>query len=223
MIDNTCDLCIEFNRLGESLFDELKLEIDEEYFAAFPNRILYSRGDILVAVSLGEIEFGHIMICTKYHATSFNRIYSQDKVHFEHILSVIDNIYSTHFGTTPIFFEHGDPTGSNPSGANCIHHAHLHALPQQIDLSNQLPPRCKHLASAPMSDLPPDLDEPYVLVAGADRTAHIFADLDLPRQFLRRLYCEQAGLESRWHWVTILDIRETHRSFNKLKALFDVA
>ncbi len=217
---NECDFCCEFNKLNGHLFGELLQEEMGDVDISNIDRIVMRSGNLRAIVSLGEVEFGHLLICPTYHVTSFNRLRECDISDMGRIMDAIEYTYEKEFGCRPMYFEHGDPSGNNPSGANCVHHAHLHVLPHFFNLIDSFEHSPKQLASAHLSNLPKDIHQPYILVADPDRKALIYADENLPRQFLRKRYCELRGLKHRNNWIISTQLEETLRSTDKLRSMF---
>lgn len=220
IISTGCDFCSEFAGGHDHLFAELVNEGNNTSTSGDIDRILHSSEELRLLTSLGEIEFGHTLICPTYHATAFNRIRANDKSILPEFFNRIETVYFRQFGCLPSYFEHGDPTGEHPSGSGCIHHAHLHVLPRALHLPIEIQSTLEILATGQLENLPHEVDEPYILIAGSDRRAIMYRDINLPRQFLRSEYCKSNGFENRWHWAVAVSLQETLESTRRLKLAF---
>lgn len=213
-IDPTCDFCVEFNGLRGDLFDKLTGE-------NALSRVVLKAGKLNAIPSLGEILPYHLLIVPAYHVMSILNLEPADKVHFAELIRHIRKVYEKAFGQTPVFFEHGDPTGKDVFGGQCIAHAHFHVLPKNVDLLSNVCGERALIASIPLDDLTADIAQSYVAVMADDEVLHLFSSADAPRQYLRALYGKLAGVEGAENWYTRRDGKITASSTDKIRRLFD--
>jgi diadenosine tetraphosphate (Ap4A) HIT family hydrolase len=121
------DFCAEFRTGEENLYSELLMEVGK--LPRDHPRIVAQSGDLVVFPSLGELEDGHLLISPRYHVTSMLHLTAADREELVKEMHRIRETYRGAHGHYPIFFEHGNPTRQQEGFANCIEHAHLHALP----------------------------------------------------------------------------------------------
>lgn len=127
----SCDFCNELNGRTGDLFSELLGGVPA-------SRVIFEIGDLRLFPSLGEIIQGHLLIAPTYHVTSSLNFCQQDKKYFPLLITHIRQIYNDAHGGYPVFFEHGDPTGTYVFDGQCISHAHVHVLPTYVDLLSVL-------------------------------------------------------------------------------------
>lgn len=203
--EEDCEFCEEFSK-PESGFTGMS-------GGSLNNRVVCSEGPLYVIPSLGEIVQGHLLIVPHYHVTAMT---SLDASHRSPTLNLIRHIcerFLTKHQNYPIFFEHGDPTGSQESYGQCVSHAHLHVLPKRVNMLPQLAAELRSLGRSQPGEFFADINEPYVSFAdGADLTTHYFAAKDAPRQYMRKLYCDLIGKPGAENWYSRINMSETEKS-----------
>lgn len=214
LVDPHCDFCAEFNGIHGDTFDKLTGEIAL-------SRVVLQAGNLKVIPSLGEILPYHLLIVPTYHVTSILNLTGEDKAHFAELISHVRKVYEKKFGQAPVFFEHGDPTGKDIFGGQCVAHAHFHVLPKQVQLLSTVREERASIADIALSNLAGNVNQSYVAVMGDNETLHLFSSKDAPRQYLRALYGKLAGVEGAENWYARRDGRVTSDSTDKLRQLFE--
>jgi histidine triad (HIT) family protein len=209
--DSDCDFCLELGAIPEGLFPKL-------VNGTQPSRVIFELGNLRVFPSLGEIIPGHLLIAPTYHVTATTKLNQEDRAALTQLVQKISDAFRRTHGEYPIFFEHGDPTGAEIAYGQCISHAHLHVLPQNIDMLPRLKKERGFIQSAKMSDLQIRIEEPYVsFAAGGDQCIHFFSAVDAPRQYMRALYSELIGNNNAHDWYSRIDPETTLNSAKKYR------
>jgi ATP adenylyltransferase len=125
-----CTFCAEL--LGKETNNLLRVVLGEGY----TTRVVRESKNFVVLPTIGPIVEGYLLIVPKQHYLSFGHIPAQHFREFmnlkEETRQVLREVY-----TTPIFFEHG-PISESKRGGCSVEHAHLHAVPANVDLLDQL-------------------------------------------------------------------------------------
>ncbi len=143
--------------MGDNLFGQLVCDQAK-------SRIVLERGNLRAFPSLGEITACHLLVVPTYHVTSMLSLEPEDKPDASSLINQICQTYLRKFGEQPILFEHGDPTGRDIFGGQCISHAHLHILPKWVDLLGAVSREQTLLGTTSIDDLELVTDEPYIAV-----------------------------------------------------------
>jgi diadenosine tetraphosphate (Ap4A) HIT family hydrolase len=210
-LDN-CDFCVEFSGREQS-----KLRCI--YPPSLPPRLIFRDGGFNVFPCLGAIEFGHLLISTVRHYTSFSQVPEADREAFGSTVERVVRGLTHHFGRPPTLFEHGDPTGLCEVQGPCISHAHLHVAPSGQPILDRLWRERMHLASAPLVGPAPTVDQPYLMCTDGRQVAHYFSAQGTPRQYLRQVYAEALNRPDDWNWAVTADVSMTSEQASALRRL----
>jgi hypothetical protein len=163
--------------------------------------ILTSAG-FVVSAALGQFCSGYVLLLSKAHVPTLGALGIRYRREFLELKEEIRDLLKQEYGISPVFFEHG-PGSSDERGGSCIDHAHLHALPIELDS----PP---HAARAPLAggrvssyDAVTDKalrHEPYFYFESSAGHMFLFDAEDLPCQYGRRLMAEFLGTPNEWNW-----------------------
>ena len=206
-----CDLCMELNGQEDDRFHRLHGE--------YKSRIVLSIGELRVFPSLGEILPAHLLIVPTYHATASSNFVDSDKRHLIKVIGLIRRSYHREFGENPTFFEHGDPTGNDVFAGQCVSHAHIHALPRNVEMRSKVSKAHRFIGSAPAGSSV-ELTESYLSVMDDQEQFHYFSAVEAPRQYLRALYSRLVDRPGAENWITNVDIKKTDMSIALCRRIF---
>ncbi|MBU1540648.1 MAG: HIT domain-containing protein [Alphaproteobacteria bacterium] len=195
--EEDCDFCVEWSGGLSDLFSKSSGASPEA-------RLIAEYGPLKVFPCLGEIVRGHLLIAPTYHTTSMFRLAAGDDHHLVLAIEEVRRVFSTHFGGAPVFFEHGDPTGSVPVYGQCVSHAHIHVMPRAVNMRPGLE-EFRHLFSDSLLSPKQQPETPYLLFIDENLERHFFSAQEAPRQFLRTLYSSLVGKPERAEWFRNID------------------
>jgi len=164
------------------------------------SRKLFETENFVVLPSVGQIVEGYLLIMPKPHFTSMANM---DKALFpelEHVYSEIERILKSNY-TKPIFFEHGVCRSEYQYNGSCIDHAHIHAVPAPVDVSDELAKKYKFTEIKKVSELGTIArDKNYLYVDNGSGTKFIFEANNIQSQLIRYLIAEKLGTPKKGDW-----------------------
>jgi len=194
--------------------------------------VLFTGQDFYIILSLGQIVEGYLLICTKLHRSCCGDIPIEQVSEFTKLKSIIKEIFQKVYGKKPIFYEHGQ-TGVCmrhliDNMQNHCYHAHLHALPCEIDIfdlikekvpryievldfQNLIEIRNKKLSGGAYLFYENNREEKFIFPA---------ENIKLPRQFLRRCVATKTGRPDLFDWEHRPGWRRLVAAYKKLRPLF---
>lgn len=202
-----CDFCEEFKK---------------DYFAfTGSNRILWKTNNFFVFPGLGQIVEGYLLIATESHHISIGAVPTEFFNELEDVIKKVRGVLKEQY-SNPLFFEHG-PASSSKRGGCCIEHAHLHAMPVQLDvltdLSQHFLPR-KITSFLELKRLY-DKGSPYFFIETNSSERYVFKISEqVPSQYIRRIIAEKIGKPDHWDWAVYLGIEEMKNTLQKLSDKF---
>ena len=120
--------------------------------------------------------------------------------------------------SSPIFFEHGPVSRYEKAGC-CVEHAHLHAVPINVDMFDDL---TKHFESKEINnfkELPKD--KPYLFFENNKKKKHVFTiNTIIPSQYLRQVLAVKLGKPEKWDWRQDYGLDEIRNTIEKLEEEF---
>jgi ATP adenylyltransferase len=201
-----CSFCDEFK--------SRELILNEDNLG---NRILYETKNFLVIPSLGSFVEGYLLIASKEHYLSMASLPKHLYQELEDVQNRVKEVLTKHY-SLPLFFEHG-PITENKAGC-CVDHAHIHALPVQIDLVKLV----NEELSSKQIDTYVDLNEinyPYLFIEGNEGDKQLFEiDHPVPSQYLRQIIAEQLGFPEKYDWKIHPFVSNLLRTLKTLKGKF---
>ncbi|MFA6215443.1 MAG: hypothetical protein WC768_02655 [Patescibacteria group bacterium] len=207
---NSCPYCQEF--------EDGFLRVKDENLG---RRILLETPNFVVFPTLGCFIEGYLLIASKFHYIGIGQIPSNLHQELEEVQQKVSNVLLENYGIAPVFFEHG-PASCGNKGGGCIVHAHLHALPVEVDLLQDISSlfECQPVTGfGAMQQLYAE-GTPYLFWQNADGKRFVFklsrTDF-LPSQFIRRIIAEKLGLPERWDWRSYLGLTELQNTIQTLK------
>ncbi len=204
----------------------MKCEFCEEFKQKYcpiikSNRILYETDNFYIFPGLGQLVEGYLLITTKQHYIGIGSIPTEFFTELDNLLKKTRSILNTHY-SVPLFFEHGPATSSNKGGC-CIEHAHIHAMPVQVDLltylSEQFKPRKMH-SFLELNKLYKK-SMPYFFLETNSMERYVFeVSKSVPSQYMRKVIAEHIGKREQWDWAVYANIKELNDTIKKLRGKF---
>lgn len=171
------------------------------------DRIIMASEHFLVMPDIRQIVPGHLLLLTKEHLTCFAQVPAEWEVEFCEIRhQVLDYVQKR--WTNPFLFEHGSPSQLMTSGV-CIHHAHIHIIPQRVPVIEEMQEYgeliASHVQGCPfewmlrhkrgISD--------YLFYQDQGGLGYlVLLERSPPQQFIRRVVAEHLSIYD-WNWKGI--------------------
>lgn len=186
------------------------------------NRVLFESDNFLVFPSLGQIVEGYLLIATKRHYIGLGEIPSELHQELEEVQEKVRTVLTNNYGT-PLFFEHG-PTSRSKKGGCCIEHAHIHAVPLQVDILDDITENFTYRKINDFNELKKQFARgvPYFFFEDNNRDRYLFEIPDVvPSQYIRQIIAHKIGKPERWDWRSCLGLEELTRTLKKLRDKFE--
>lgn len=183
--------------------------------------ILYQTESLFVAPSIGQIVEGYLLICSKKHYISLGSFPENLFSELEKTQKLVKKVLSENY-IAPIFFEHG-PASAIKKGGCCIEHAHLHAVPVDVDVSKEL---SKYFKPEPINNLVElraqfQTGIPYFFYENRIGKRFVFPVSEIvPSQYIRRIIAVKIGRKDKWSWKQCPEMEKFNRTIEKLKNKF---
>jgi ATP adenylyltransferase len=217
-----CSFCSEINgNVEHSLFDEvLKMHgIDKE---SFPTRFLFKDDDFIVLPMIGQMVEGYLLIIPVDHYMSYSHLQPRLYCKLQRLKSEVSKILELTYGA-PIFFEHGPMSESTRAGS-CCDHAHIHAVPMNVDVSDEFVKSGFDLQIIQsLSDLKSQYErkQPYLYYENQEGRAIVMDAPSVPSQFIRQLIAKKLNWGDKWNWMLHLNVEFLISTVHNLKPHFD--
>ena len=216
--DTDCSFCNEIMRYPEN---NMFLKYFQEHINnGLKNRVVYETKNFCVMPTLGPLTEGHLLILPKRHCFSYACISRLEYKEFEHIKLVVKKLL-TNVYCHPIFFEHGSMS-KTLKGGNTYDHAHMHAIPLNIniDINEEL----SRLDFAPRKisfteELAKQRERriPYLFFEDQNARKTVCDALTVESQFIRKLLAKRTGKHKNMYWQQDLNIELLVSTLNKLR------
>jgi ATP adenylyltransferase len=189
--------------------------------ADYGNRILFESDNFIVFPTIGQLVEGYLLITSKQHHISIGALPAELYEELERVKSKVKEVLRTTYGN-PLFFEHG-PATRRKKGGCCIDHAHLHAVPVNLKLSDSLSDEFKGRRIRSFEKIKDKhiKGEPYFFVEENDGTMRIF-DIPavVPSQYIRKLIAMKLDEPDIWDWKEHPRMELLSNTINKIKHEF---
>lgn len=184
--------------------------------------VLKETKNFYVIPSIGPIVEGYLLICSKKHFPSCGNLPIKLYPEFEKLKREVQRVFlKVYQGFT--FFEHGKTKACahNGNDAHCFH-AHLHALPTDIDILEVLTKNLgKPIRISSLKEIPNYLqDSPYLYYEIRENKYLWSAPIDLRQQFFRWLIAEKLGIPQKADWKLNPDWEGTYKTYSNLHHYF---
>jgi len=182
--------------------------------------VIFESERFYVCPSLGQIVEGYLLICTKEHSyIGMSHIPNKFFKELEEVQIRVRKLLSENY-TPPIFFEHG-PASHTLKGGCCIEHFHLHAVPVDVDLYEEIiRKKFKSRKISKLSQLSSYArrDMPYFYYENQKGERFVFKFNEVvPSQYLRQVLAVKLGVPEKWDWRVYPGFEEYKRTLEKLK------
>lgn len=194
--------------------------------------VLYTGQDFYIALSLGQIVEGYLLICTKSHRSCCGDIPLEQIPEFIKLKNIVKEVFQKAYNKKPIFYEHGQ-TGVCmrhliDNMQNHCYHAHLHAVPGKIDIMDQIRKKIpQYIEIKDFYELIGIRNKKlnggaYLFYENNERKKFIFPaeNIKLPRQFLRRCVAANIDQTHLFDWEHYPGWRKLDSAYKKLRPLF---
>ena len=184
-------------------------------------RILFESKNFIVFPSLSQIVEGYLLIATKKHYIGLGEIPKELVPELEEVKNKVKEVLSK-FYTIPIFFEHG-PVSQNKKGGCCIEHAHLHSVPINVDILDNIKKNFKSIKIDNFLSLNKQFKKriPYFYYENQMGERYLFELFDvIPSQYLRQLVAIKTNSKDKWDWRIYFGLKEMRNTVLKLKGNF---
>jgi diadenosine tetraphosphate (Ap4A) HIT family hydrolase len=206
---NPCPYCDEF----ENGFFEL-------WNRNYGSRILYETENFVVFPSLGQIVEGYLLIASKKHYVGMGQVPKELHPELEMVCQKVRSVLSEKY-RTPLFFVHGSVSESK-KGDCCIAHAHIHAVPVQVDVLSELAKNFRYNMIKTFDSLKEQFDQgmPYLFYESNSGERYLVEAPIVPSQLIRQIIAVKIGKPERWDWRQHYGTRELLRTVDKLRSAF---
>jgi len=205
-----CDFCDEVSGGSDNTFAS-------RYRAEFPDRSVFTTGNLMVLPSLGQIVEGHVLIVPRLHYVTIGdlplELVEETQVVAELVRKGLRETYRN-----CIFFEHG--ARESAAGGCGIYHAHLHAVPVGRDPVQQLMKQHLFVRIENLGELArASAGHSYLYYETLSLERYVCRVDNLPSQYMRRLLAEFIG-ESHWNWRDAGKEAALRSAFTQLSSWF---
>lgn len=205
----------------EVLTQQLRNRKSGCFFCTPPQEIILFDTDFFrVIIDTFPIAPCHIMISTKQHYGCAGEIPQEKMAEFTTVKRKVQNILKN-FSDDMCFYEHGRAGGCTTvqRGLKC-EHFHLHCLPTNVDISQQLHKTFPSFALTHHSDIIELFFEHgnYLYFQTPSRQQFFYPsyDLSIAPHYLRTLVCQAIQREDLANWESVHDPSLLRQSYDKL-------
>lgn len=166
------------------------------------DRPIIEATDFFVVAAMGQFIGGYVLICPRLHFLNLGVMHSDLHDQFLHLKGQVCTVLLEEYGNKIMLFEHG-PASRQMRGGSCLDHAHLHALPVDLNTPPDWVSAC--LDGGRIHDIS-DLFEyaaagrPYFFLESSDSTMYLYDASSLPCQYGRQVVARLLGIPEQWDW-----------------------
>ncbi len=187
------------------------------------DRPIIETDSFVVIPALGQFVEGYLLILPKKHVLNMGLLNSSETNEFFSLKKEISDLLRTAYGKRPIFFEHG-PTIEGTNGANCIDHAHLHAIPVSLNTSPDLNGDAA-IRSITGFEKVRELSRlksttSYFYFECSDGSMYLSKSPDLPCQYGRRIIATHLGLKDEWNWSEFPYFDRLEKTVRRISSIY---
>jgi len=184
--------------------------------------ILYETDNLFVIPSIGQITIeGYLLICSKKHYIAIGEFPENFFPELQSLQKKVRKVLSENYDI-PIFFEHG-PISPSKRGGSSVEHAHLHAVPINIDILDDLSKVFQPRSIDSFVSLKQQFQTgaPYLFYENPAGHKYVFSVPEvIPSQYIRWTIAVKIGATDRWDWKQWPGIEEFNKTLEKLKNKF---
>lgn len=182
------------------------------------NEIIFESENFYVSPALGQIVEGYLLINTKEHYIGLSHIPKELFLELKEVQDEVKEVLSQHY-TKPIFFEHGCVSETKRGGC-CIVHAHLHAVPFEIDILEDIAKNFRPRRIGDISELVSQSERcvAYFYYENQIGEKYIFELKEpAPPQYIRQIIAVRAKKPDKWDWREFPEWDRLHNTIARLK------
>jgi len=156
----------------------------------------------------------------KHHLTCIGALPIEIFPELKEIKNRCKMILSEIFGKKCIFYEHGAVGNTLEKRAGCCtDHAHLHVVPVEIDLLEDIQQNYKGESLEKLEDLYKKYKAkiPYLFYENNHGNMYVFDAPLVVSQYFRMLLAKRLGVEDKWDWRSYYGKEEILKTIEKLK------
>ena len=183
--------------------------------------IIFENNNFWIAPALGQIVEGYLLISTKKCYIGLSELPKSLLDELEILQKKVRKILLKYY-TEPIFFEHG-AIASHRKGGCCIEHAHIHVVPIDIDLFNDISRYFRPKKIKKLRHLTQQFSKqiPYIYYENQTGNKYLFELYKpIPSQYLRRLIALKLNNPEKYDWRLYPEIDKFNKTFEKLSGKF---
>jgi ATP adenylyltransferase len=167
-----------------------------------PNRIVYETENFVVVPSVGQIVEGYLLIMPKKHFMSIANLDEELFEELEGVFNKTETILEKEY-SKPIFFEHGVCRLSYNFNGCCVDHAHIHAVPVSLNISDPLKNEFTSFTTIKkISELSKRAKNAnYLFVKDNTDQMFVFNANEIRSQHVRYLIADMLGMRSKGDWT----------------------
>ena len=182
-------------------------------------RKIYENNNFYVAVSIGAIVEGHLLIIPKKHYLSMGELPQKLMCELKKLMDSISSILVTDYNMGVMAFEHGTGRNADLSAASVIH-AHMHLLPVPntlLDVIEHYGCEIERLENISELSQYAQRGESYLFYMDIDKKMYCIESSSLPSQFFRKVVAEKFDL-GEWDWRKDYKIQNVIRTVEKFRS-----
>ena len=218
-VDDACEcvLCAE-------LAGNMDTDFHNRTSHGIPSRILIARNGFTIVPDIAPIVAGHLLIATTAHRTAMSMLDERMLQDLDGTMSLTASVLTNAYQTPTIFYEHG-PVDEFERGGCCVDHAHMHALPVAVDVTQSLRTLYDEFRVRRLVELQQFARQhlPYLFFQRADGERLAYAPVRAVSQVIRRLICLELRLPDRSDWESTVDVPKIEETLATLKLRFEAA
>ena len=186
------------------------------------NRIIKETDNFVVFPTIGHFVEGWLLIVPKQHYLSIGALPLNFFGELERIIDKCKNALFSVYGKKSIMFEHGAVgTTSEKRAGQCTNHAHLHIVPAEVDLLDEIqktytPQKIKCLKDLRSKYLK---QIPYLFYQNNQGEMYVFDAPIVVSQYFRQLLAKKLNRVDKWNWRTYYGKEEMINTIKKLRGV----
>ena len=215
---DTCLFCVQLHKkdIDANLF--LSHASISSVLNTLESRWIFQTENFSVTPDLSPIVEGHLLIVTNKHVLSTEALNSKKKTELEETKQLIRELFKLRYDSPATFFEHGSSSYHEEAGA-CIRHAHIHAIPQMVDLKKEFDTFEFAKICNPRSEEIRLRSVDYVLLEDYQGVKTLYCNHIFPSQILRK--CMTILLRAgAVRWQDGINIQLMLKTLNDLSVLY---
>ena len=215
IVDEDCGFCTEIH--GISHANNL-LEQYIEPQLGMASRVIEKTEHFEAIPTLGAFVEGYVMVVSLDHYECVGRIPKNYYPELKCFLREMKDRIARCYGMKTVCFEHGSVSCTNRFGG-CINHAHIHIVPCNELLIDQLGEyQIEYRKISSIDELRPFglSGRPYLYFEDVDGQQYVAASGFVVSQFFRQLLARTHGIPEEWDWRSHLNLERMKKTFERM-------